>query len=497
MSILYQQFRSVRRVSVPLVAVRTPDPAATVATLTKNGDGNAPPVFGWDIVTGLRPFNSAAADVPLEVDPILTANPVEALILASKLPTGSILFMHNAPRILGNDAVVQAVWNLRDKFKADQRTLVMLGTDFVLPPELAQDVLVLDEPLPSDDELKLIVLEQYESASLPAPDTTTAERAVDALSGLAAFPAEQATAISLTKKGLDLPGLWDRKRSMIEQTPGLSVWRGDESFSGIGGCESVKTFLERLFQGNAHPRCIVFVDEIEKALAGSGSSGGAADTSGVSQGMVGGLLTWMQDKRAAGLIFVGPPGSGKSMMAKAAGNLAGTPTIALDVSGMKASLVGQSEANLRTGLKVIDAVSQGASLWIATCNSLAVLPPELRRRFSLGIWFFDLPTAQERSAIWSIYCDAFKLTDTEFPADDGWTGAEIRTCCEIAWRLRSTIVEASRYIVPVSRSSADAIQKLREQASGRFLSASSPGLYRYDRIAGAPTARSITLGEVT
>ena len=55
--------------------------------------------------------------------------------------------------------------------------------------------------------------------------------------------------------------------------------------------------------------------------------------------------------------------------------------------------MGASTERLRTALQIIDAVSQGRMLFIATCNSIASLPPELRRRFTLGTFFFDLPTA--------------------------------------------------------------------------------------------------------
>jgi len=63
---------------------------------------------------------------------------------------------------------------------------------------------------------------------------------------------------------------------------------------------------------------------------------------------------------------------------------------------MRSSLVGASTERLRTALQIIDAVSQRRMLFIATCNSIASLPPELWRRFTLGTFFFDLPTANER-----------------------------------------------------------------------------------------------------
>jgi len=40
---------------------------------------------------------------------------------------------------------------------------------------------------------------------------------------------------------------------------------------------------------------------------------------------------------------------------------------------------------------------------------------------------------------------------------EGWTGAEIKECCRKAHRLGMTLAEASRYIVPVSRSAGEQI----------------------------------------
>jgi SpoVK/Ycf46/Vps4 family AAA+-type ATPase len=125
----------------------------------------------------------------------------------------------------------------------------------------------------------------------------------------------------------------------------------------------------------------------------------------------------------------------------------------------------------------VDAISQGRSLWIATCNSITSLPPELRRRFTLGTFFFDLPDAEEREAIWRIYLRKWQVEDTDRPSDEGWTGAEIKECVRKAWRVGLSLRESASYLVPVVKSAADQIEALRRQASGRFLSASRPGAY--------------------
>jgi SpoVK/Ycf46/Vps4 family AAA+-type ATPase len=204
--------------------------------------------------------------------------------------------------------------------------------------------------------------------------------------------------------------------------------------------------------------------------------------------MTGTILTYMQDREADGLVFVGPAGAAKSAAAKATGGTAGIPTIAFDLPAMESSLVGASTERLRTALQIIDAVSQGRMLFIATCNSIASLPPELRRRFTLGTFFFDLPTADERETIWKIYLKKYGVSG-ELPNDEGWTGAEIKECCRKAHRLGITLPQASRYIVPVARSAAEQIKALRQMASGKFISASMPGVYRYEEETAAAGRR--------
>lgn len=489
---LIQNFKAARRVSTPLVAVTTPDPAATIDSLCDALNG-CPKVI-WDLVSGTRARGDESKAAASEIrgsdsDDQTKMNPVGLLVqLVDRLPKRGVVFMHMANRFLNEPAVIQGIANLRDRFKGDERMLVMLCPALDLPPELAGDVIVFDEPLPDADAITRIIGEIHESADLHfAPELVTP--AVEAVQGLPAFQVEQVVAMSLGAGGLNIPALWERKRRQIELTPGLKVHRDGARFGSIGGVDSIKQFLRGIMCGQSRPHAVVFVDEIEKMMAGSGG-GGAGDTSGVSQDQLGSLLTYMQDQQAAGMIFVGPPGSAKSMVAKAAGNEGGIPTIQLDLGGMKGSLVGQSEGLIRQALKVITSVSNGRTLWIATCNSINELPPELRRRFTLGTFFFDLPDASERDVIWSLHTRAFKINDLDRPDDTGWTGAEIRQCCDIAWRLGVSLQEAGRFVVPVSRSASEKINALRAAADGRFLSASAGGVYSREAKSSTTTTKT-------
>jgi SpoVK/Ycf46/Vps4 family AAA+-type ATPase len=190
------------------------------------------------------------------------------------------------------------------------------------------------------------------------------------------------------------------------------------------------------------------------------------------------------------------------------------------------SLVGQSEANIRQALRIIDAMAPAVVMldevekafigvaasgqtdagvsarlfgtflsWlndhvsnvfvVATANDIAKLPPEFWRdeRFD-GVFFVDLPDAKQRQAIWRIYLNQYGLdTSQKLPSDDQWTGAEIKACCRLASLLDLPLAAAALNIVPVARTSAEAVERLSQWVSGRCLSADTAGSYQARPVA--------------
>ena len=503
---MIKEFKKARKVSVPIVAISTFDPGATMRGIAKSFK-EAPALLCWDIIRGFSAVNKAgeeAIDLMVNViaqkntrqgangfadgnsekpDPSSFTNPGEALQVAADLPSGAILFFLNAHRYMNLEPVSQGIWNLRDVYKRDGRMLVLLSPGMTIPPELSQDLILLDEQVPDAEQVKEIIQQQYKNAKFSEAPDEFLNKAVDAVRGLStAFVIEQVTAMNLDDqtKGLDLDSLWNYKRRMIEATRGLGFWKGGETFAQIGGLENIKQFLSRILKGKNPPGSIVLVDEGEKSIAGATNAIG--DSSGVSQDFLGTWLRYMQDTEATGMIFNGVAGGGKSFVAKASGTESGIPVLTMDVNAMKDSLVGASEAYYRQAFKVVGAVSNGRPLFILTCNNVNSLPPELRRRFTLGIWFFDLLSAEERETIWDMYLSRFKIPEQARPNDQGWTGAEIKTCCDIAWRLDISLQEASKYVVPVSQSGPEIVEAIRRLAHGRFISSSYSGVYMHPRI---------------
>lgn len=512
MMLMLKSFEAARRVSVPIVGIRTIDQTAAIDEIrTTMGTAQQPQkflLFTWDAVRGIQPANDdparkqekgAEALAREKIKSDETVGFVEAMIAAQLLPAGSVLCVRNAHRQLQSQepaataAAVQAVANLRDTFKKNYRMLVPLGPYMPLPLELEQDVVVLSHALPDHDSLKTIVEELHVSAQLAAPLAELVEKAVDATSGLSAFAAEQVVAMSLTENGLDLDALWERKRVAIEQTRGLSVWRGGERFSDLVGLDNIKTHLTRRLSSRTPVGCVLFVDEIDKALANV-----EHDTSGVRMDQLRVLLTEMENHEWRGAILVGVAGGGKSAIAKAFGNEAGVPTAALDLGGMESKYVGESEANIRQAMEIVKAIGRGNVYVIATSNNASVMRPELQRRFTDGMWMFDLMSEAERTAAWTHYIKKYdlKAIGRTYPADAGWTGAEIRNCCRYAWDTGCSLTEAARFIVPMAQSRADAIEDLRRYAHGRFLDATRPGVYQYDAAPMVAQKRAITLADV-
>lgn len=532
---LIRSILAARRKSVPLVGVSTFDPGATVRTLataineveiekykieTSKATGVAvdaikipeghdprPVTLTWDALRGLRPALSghaksiaAIAGLPGFVPP-QQKNLSHVLDCLIGAPMGTVVFIHNAPRFMNETPIMQGIWNLRDEFSVNRRMLVLLGRAIHLPTELEGDVITLDEPLPTRGEVEALIRQEYKNSDLTEPTADVMADAVEATTGLPRFTVSQITAMSMRKAGLDMPSLWDMKRAEIGQTPGLSVWTGTETFDAIGGCDNIKGFLRRLIGGEDSYGAIVFIDEIEKQAAGM-----AGDNTGISQDQHMQLLAFLEDKKVDAVLLVGHPGVAKTQIAKATGNEAGRPVIQFDLGGMKQSLVGSSEERVRTALKTVDHVSGGRPLFVATCNDLSALSPELRSRFKLGTFFFDLPTADERATIWKIHAKRFELTAEQrqsiaaFVAagtDEGWTGREIETACMLSRKLRALVYDVAQYIVPTAKAAQKAIDARREQASGRYISAGYSGVYQIPQRgmaeAGNGATRSIDL----
>jgi SpoVK/Ycf46/Vps4 family AAA+-type ATPase len=313
---------------------------------------------------------------------------------------------------------------------------------------------------------------------------------LDAAAGLTRYEAEGAFALSLTRNNAIQPqSIWELKAQTLRKNNLLTLHRGQESFEHLGGLTNLKDFCRRALRpgrkvkprgvlllgvsgtgksqfckalGNQTGRptlmldfgslmnslvgqsesnlrqalriadamspCILFADELEKALSGVGSQG----DSGVSTRLFGNLLTWLSDHESD-VFFVGT-----------SNNISQLP------------------------------------------------PEFTRAERFDGVFFLDLPNVSERDAIWALYRSYFGVpANQQRPDDSSWTGAEIRACCRLAALLDVPLTQAARNIVPVAVTAAESVEKLRTWASGRCLCATNPGVYSRNGEAPPKAARRV------
>lgn len=186
--------------------------------------------------------------------------------------------------------------------------------------------------------------------------------------------------------------------------------------------ESEKNFRKAIEMAESLAPIVLWIDEIEKAMA-AGGGGGEADA-GLSRRLFGAFLTWLQEKRQE--VFV-----------------------------------------------------------VATANNLSSLPPELLRKGRFDeIFFVDLPDEEERAAIWTIHLGLRKQDPARFDlvkivsASDGFSGSEIEQAVVAAlYRAlhdktpltTDLIIEELTQTVPLSVTRHEDIDQLRTMAQGRFV----------------------------
>ncbi|MBX3421776.1 MAG: AAA family ATPase [Pirellulaceae bacterium] len=431
----------------------------------------------WNLDQGTQLLNGQLT-VQSNHDPLSV---VRSLGSIESSENNTLLVLENFHRFIESAEICQALLTQLQLGKQSGRHIVILSPLLKIPHELDRQFAVLEYALPDREQLWQIatgLIQDIEDYS-----DQERESLLDASAGLTRGEAESAYSLSLVRHGRIVDSeIWGLKTKWLRKSGLLSLYQSDQGFDSLGGLDNLKQFCRHSLRRH-----------------------GDAD----------------RRARPRGIMLLGVPGTGKSAFAKALGKESDRPVLMLDIGQLMGSLVGQSEANIRTALKIADAMApcilfidevekalagagsasagdSGVSsrlfgtllTWlndhhsdvyvVVTCNNIQHLPPEFSRaeRFD-AVLFLDLPGAEEKELIWQLYVQHYHLdASLQRPADQHWTGAEIKACCRLASLLSVSLQEAGQYIVPVGVTAAENIERLRTWASGRCLDASRPGIFQ-------------------
>lgn len=346
----------------------------------------------------------------------------------------------------GHAKIVRYLRDIARDFKQQSRTLFLVAPVQKVPPELDRDMTVIDFQLPDEQTLGIVWDALMEDNPQPHLTDDDRDMIIQAARGLTTNEAENAYSKALIEASAtkDIK-LRPKIHSLVMKEKALAVKK-----NGILEYFDTKTTL--------------------------------ADIGGLAN-----LKKWLEVRRGAftkkareyglpipkGILFVGTPGCGKSLGAKAVAGALAVPLIRFDISKVFAGLVGASEAQMRAALGTIDAIGNcvvwmdelekalsgmgggGAndngvsnrvfgtfltwmqekttpSFVVATVNRIDGLPPELYRKGRFDeLFYVPPPSPKERGEIFDIHIkkrgrnpENFKMADC-VKKTEGFSGAEI------------------------------------------------------------------------
>jgi ATPase family protein associated with various cellular activities (AAA) len=404
---------------------------------------------------------------PLPLNVKDTANPVEVLSYLRNHPrdvvdgvdlsTALLVFCDLHPWLDREDRGGRfnnlLVRTLRDlvhlfKFSPEPRSILLLSPRPVIPLELSKDIQVLDYPLPTVEQLERrfhareAEMKQAYGEDCIRLDGAALKELMRALSGLTYDEAENVLAKSLANNGYlhaeDVAEALREKRQIIEKDGTLEYFENEKDFSQVGGLDRLRAWLDRRRLAFTGQKLQYNGQEIELPVP-------------------------------KGILLIGVPGGGKSLMAKAVARAWGLPLLRLDIGRIFGGIVGQSEENMRRAIRVAESVApaviwldevekafpktsastdSGVSLrvmntfltWmqekqapvfvVATGNDIGQVPPELTRKGRFDeIFYVGLPDQAARRQIFEIHTRGLFLSREvldQLAKDTRWyTGAEI------------------------------------------------------------------------
>lgn len=320
-------------------------------------------------------------------------------------------------------------------------TVFIISEITVVPPESEKYITIFDIPLPTTNEILMIINEFIKGLDIHVEQDTINDIALS-FKGLNEFQIKQILNLAYQDGGCidedDKQLILKEKEQFIKKAGTLEIVSFSETLDDIGGLENLKEWLNRKAKVFSNlDRAIKFGVDIPK-----------------------------------GIMIIGMPGCGKSLTAKATASLFEIPLVRLDVGRLLGKYVGESEENMRKALKLSEAISP-CVLWIdeiekafsgiggvgggsdvttrlfgqfltwmqekentvfivATANDISRMPPEFLRKGRFDeLFFVDLPNGEERRKILDIHLKKRKKWNKEIDSialikeTDGFNGADL------------------------------------------------------------------------
>ena len=391
----------------------------------------------WDIARGWQDNNSAQNSVTEALNRIAQTDSKDNSIFLLK----DLHFILKNSQDFRNTPIIREIKNLAKELKRTRKTLILISQTLEIPLEIAEEITVIDFPLPDLEEIKYLINQLISPEKLQLTDSAK-EELIKAFQGLSRSQIRRVLAKAIASKQkvneTDIDAVLEEKKQAIRKTGILEFYTPAESLKNVGGLDNLKQWVRM--------RRDAFSEEARKY--------GIPNPKGV--------------------LLAGIQGTGKSLSAKTIAHEWHLPLLRLDTGRLFGGIVGQSESLVRQMIKLSEAMAP-CVLWIdeidkafggvtsglsgdggtsrrvfgslvtwmqektapvfivATANNVRILPAELLRKGRFDeIFFLNLPNFSERKDIFKVHLQKLRPSrlrsfDLEVlaKASEDFSGAEI------------------------------------------------------------------------
>lgn len=369
-------------------------------------------VFMWDLVRGWDDNKSAKGSVMAALNRVASEDNQNTIFVLKDLH-----FILKYPLNPNNAPVIRELKNLARELKRSRNILILTSHALEVPPELSEEITVIDFPLPTVEEINYLIEKLVKPEKLKVTGLAK-EQLVKACQGLSRARIMRVLALALAAKQQvddgDIEKVLDEKKQAIRQTGILEFFQTSESLKNVGGLENLKSWVK--MRQNA------FTEDARRY--------GIPNPKGV--------------------LLVGIQGTGKSLSAKTIAHEWRLPLLRLDSGRLFGGIVGESESRVRQVIQLTEAIAP-CVLWIdeidkafgnissgvdgdsgtsrrvfgslitwmqekttpvfivATANNVRILPAELLRKGRFDeIFFLNLPNEIERQDIFKVHLNRLR-----------------------------------------------------------------------------------------
>ncbi|HEY9692840.1 MAG TPA: AAA family ATPase [Oculatellaceae cyanobacterium] len=435
--VLVSQLDLMIRARYPLLYIVAAEEEPVEEVLQRVAEHSTPKrqLLMWDIVRGWNDNGDGKGSVMAALNRIAKASDGMMFVMRDLHP------ILKTPHSKENAPVIRELKNLTRELKRCRKTLILTSHALELPAELAEEVTVIDFPLPDVPEINYLIEQLVVPEKLKVVGLAR-EQLVKACQGLSRARIQRVLASALAAKQQvdesDIDRVLAQKQQAIRQTGILEFFTTRESLKSVGGLENLKRWVRMRSDG--------FTEE--------------ARSYGIPN--------------PKGVLLVGIQGTGKSLSAKTIASEWRLPLLRLDSGRLFGGIVGESESRVRQMIQLAEAMAP-CVLWIdeidkafgnissgvdgdsgtsrrvfgslitwmqektspvfivATANNVQILPAELLRKGRFDeIFFLNLPTEVERQEIFKVHLQRLRPSrlrdfDLAFLAKSAseFSGAEI------------------------------------------------------------------------